>query len=737
MFQISQGGGDEMKRYSVFLTLFFVLLWPSSSQAVVEVEVSTPITCLRSTGAPVTETFTFPGLAGAATVKLWNGSLEDDSIEKVSSSTVTLNSQEVFGPSNFNQNVDYLEGQATLGEGQNTLQVCLKGKPGGQLTIQILQEVEADGAAVVGPEGGVSEVTDPDSPIYGTKVRIPEGALMEPEIIAISVSSEDYDLPEGNVSNGPGVKFTCSNSCSFSEAVVVELPVDDHPGSGECLEVLYYNENTDNWETVNSWYACEAEKMIFLSDHFSLYKPVKKQMPFMGIELFTEFDLNTDTMSYENNNFSHCPAASAGVCSGVAFFAEWYFNNKGHGLKCRYNPDTGQQISCEIYLDYLWLTWDFEPPEDYCIGNIDYSSTVSALIRALSSGDVKCLWLDEVEYVGFACKFKSGHAVVVYGWTPQVDSGDGVFGFFTCYDVNDNENEIKVYVKNEQDQNGNRYVSMSVENQPKWMVFIIPDTSSIESKMANVCDSYPADNCQPNDVSPWCLECSWSTPVELLVNPGGYPTGVSIAADQNSDWHIVYDIGVNTSSGGYTHLKYMNETSGPLTIAESSYVVDENGVFGTNLVAYSIAADQKGGLHAAYRLSEIGLTGNTRIMYLNNLTGSWSTPVELLVNPGGYPTGVSIAADQNSDWHIVYDIGVNTSSGGYTHLKYMNETSGPLTIAESSYVVDENGVFGTNLVAYSIAADQKGGLHAAYRLSEIGLTGNTRIMYVNNPVSGP
>jgi hypothetical protein len=55
---------------------------------------------------------------------------------------------------------------------------------------------------VIGPEGGTIEVTDPTSPLYGTRVEIPEGALEQETTIKISLFSKSEveqqigDLPE-------------------------------------------------------------------------------------------------------------------------------------------------------------------------------------------------------------------------------------------------------------------------------------------------------------------------------------------------------------------------------------------------------------------------------------------------------------------------------------------------------------------------------------------------------------
>ncbi|RPI51314.1 MAG: hypothetical protein EHM49_07340, partial [Deltaproteobacteria bacterium] len=110
-----------MKKCVLFLASALVLLWAVTSDAIVQFEV----TCVRDTGKPVKETFAFTAFGGPATVKLWNGGLVDSDAEKVNSATVTVNGEVIFRPSNFARNVDFLEKETTLLEGQNTLEVLL------------------------------------------------------------------------------------------------------------------------------------------------------------------------------------------------------------------------------------------------------------------------------------------------------------------------------------------------------------------------------------------------------------------------------------------------------------------------------------------------------------------------------------------------------------------------------------------------------------------------------------
>jgi len=65
-------------------------------------------TYVRQSGAPVTETDPVPVLNPTGTpwmLRALNGSLEDTSIEQVSSSTLSLNGVEVLQPNQFNQTV--------------------------------------------------------------------------------------------------------------------------------------------------------------------------------------------------------------------------------------------------------------------------------------------------------------------------------------------------------------------------------------------------------------------------------------------------------------------------------------------------------------------------------------------------------------------------------------------------------------------------------------------------------
>ena len=129
-----------MKKSIFYLNvLAFVLLFTATDIEAVEVSASEQ-TYFRGTGTPVTETNTFHKINGLAKIRVTNGGLEDDVNEMVSSSEISLNGEVIIDASNFNQNVNVIEVEKILSGEINSIEIILKGKPGGALTVQVLAE---------------------------------------------------------------------------------------------------------------------------------------------------------------------------------------------------------------------------------------------------------------------------------------------------------------------------------------------------------------------------------------------------------------------------------------------------------------------------------------------------------------------------------------------------------------------------------------------------------------------
>lgn len=427
-----------MKKYGLFLAVVFVLFFAGTSNALVQVEVLPPTTCVRGTGEPLTETFTFPGVSGQATVKLWNGSLEDDSIEKVSSSIVTVNGQVVFGPSEFNQNVGYLEKETTLVEGQNTLEVLLKGKPGGQITIEIVQEVEGEGAAFVGPDGGVVEVSDPTSPLYGVKVEISEDTVEDNTFFTISKASDDVLPPNDNININEPVEII--TSVALNGYVLITCPLNTTIVEDDTVLIMYYDEQEETWGQLPViGISYQDNTVIFATAHFTRFF-VQKITYIPPDEAYTNFDVmhdcfnqyvrNESTYLTNHGYLEYTQYGENGICAGLANFALWYYFDRAideSRLRCNWGEEKSLAIACkafdEVYLEY-WKDWanmysglvDFVTP---------YSSLKYHLMFSAANGTPEVLGMLDWEE-------KNGHAVIITGY--KKTDNDTIE--FYCYDVN-------------------------------------------------------------------------------------------------------------------------------------------------------------------------------------------------------------------------------------------------------------------------------------------------------------
>jgi hypothetical protein len=107
---------------------------------------------------------------------------------------------------------------------------------------------EANGAsAVIGPKGGVVTVTDPASPIYGTSLRIPAGALDAPVRITIREGSHSCTFGLGpSINLSPG-------GLHFKRAAILTVCLDDTGTETDDFErnipsVYHYDESSARWD---------------------------------------------------------------------------------------------------------------------------------------------------------------------------------------------------------------------------------------------------------------------------------------------------------------------------------------------------------------------------------------------------------------------------------------------------------------------------------------------------------
>lgn len=141
-------------------------------------------------------------------------------------------------------------------------------------------EVQGNSTQTIGPEGGVVEVTDPSSAIYGAKVYIPPDSLEQEVDIAITHTDIPQGLPSGNMTAGGCINFE-PDGIEFAQPVKMYLPYVDSNNDGIIdgravvetnVGILYYNDSTDQWEEMDLFSTSKDENLAVIeSVHFSTY----------------------------------------------------------------------------------------------------------------------------------------------------------------------------------------------------------------------------------------------------------------------------------------------------------------------------------------------------------------------------------------------------------------------------------------------------------------------------------
>ena len=133
-----------MKKFAVIsaASLFFLFGMLIGTSFGDEVTLFGPNQYVRLGGAPDVYTNSFTGIPGAGKLIVKNGNqIGDKRIEDaISGAVVKVNGEVIFGPSDFNQNIYYLEADIDLLE-SNTLYVELMSKPGSYITLEVTEDV--------------------------------------------------------------------------------------------------------------------------------------------------------------------------------------------------------------------------------------------------------------------------------------------------------------------------------------------------------------------------------------------------------------------------------------------------------------------------------------------------------------------------------------------------------------------------------------------------------------------
>ena len=192
----------------------------------------------------------------------------------------------------------------------------------------------------VDPAGAIIEITDPESPIYGTKVEIQEGALPGSDPVTISIGYRDElpgPLATGFFAVSKVVTLTKNSSYRFNVPISITIPYtadqllpDDSPIA------LYWDPIYKQYGPLRIRNIDKTNKTItFSTTHFTDIVAIGQQSV---KDLFAK-QYNNEFTPHEDG-FSLGNIGAHGSCFGMANYAAWYFTAKKEAAVKAYLLDT-------------------------------------------------------------------------------------------------------------------------------------------------------------------------------------------------------------------------------------------------------------------------------------------------------------------------------------------------------------------------------------------------------------
>ena len=309
--------GVELKGFGLLIMAIILIVLVQSVNATVEV------TCFdelfqREIMQPRHVQFTFPGSEGPATLKVYNGD-GDHWLKRATAAKVKINGKTVLKSKHFKKRKSIIKRLVNLREGDNTIDVTLLGMPGVKFRVVISHAVDADAGAYVGPEGGTISVDDLMSPIYNTKIGIPEKKVDLDSLFSISIDNS-IDLPDILPSASHSIKI--SSTGILRGFIPVSIPLKEGFTPKGRLFVRFYDDYSDAWGVYPiSAYDKERNSVTFYTNHLTTFNvfDVQHDNPFLDLTLDVYlmygraflFEHINEIDNAINNNFSQADCINA------------------------------------------------------------------------------------------------------------------------------------------------------------------------------------------------------------------------------------------------------------------------------------------------------------------------------------------------------------------------------------------------------------------------------------------
>ncbi|MFC1982971.1 hypothetical protein ACFLV5_04245 [Chloroflexota bacterium] len=483
------------------------------------------------------------------------------------------------------------------------------------------EEPEPEAEAMIGLQGGVIEVTDTESPIYGAKLVIPEGVLEAETIVKIDISENSAlpPLPSDLRAVGPAVEVLPEEIDYGEEGAHLTLPLTDSTGINTVDDVWVMSTQKDSDEWVYEEVISLDDSKLFVTTlitHNSAKMAVKKPTIEYGSSIFVNNIFNANSDTWILNDQSNC--WQGGCCQGAALFTAWYLINHGHGLKCKYPITVSQNILNEAQGKYpgywhgLWGTW-----------GLTYSASTNAdkILRGLANGEPQIMtflgtWEHNVVVVGWDAEKKVFYVYdnstgdieelgydpitkkfTLYGaWVSQTLCGGPCYKYFYYEDIRSEDNRIsdQLYAEYESasisDDSDNDGINSSCDNCP--YIYNQDQADADGDGIGDACDGSGTPPFELKRVKVrWSgesivLDKDWSYYIrggwiddldELNLGESWYVAIFNVETGSIGDLEAIeeFDIGVN-----------VNDIAGlSLSTDEIVTMPDTNGVFRTTLIS--------------------------------------------------------------------------------------------------------------------------------------------------------
>jgi len=228
-----------------------------------------------------------------------------------------------------------------------------------------VQGIIPEAAAVIGPEGGVVEVNDLTSLLYGLKMVIPGFALNEKYVIIVQ-KNDNLPEPPFYVKDTSTAFRLLPDNLQFNNEKIVQVTIPYNFNTTipqDFIFAMRYSNGKEKWVDVDRLSINKAMDILTIGiNHFSDYQVMNA-----NVDLTQSIDIG---FLFYKDRFPIHQGAGGDVttCKGVSVYTTWYYYEKGHGLRCAYNNTRAIQVKDKAHqklANNYW--WGGAQADDYVV----------------------------------------------------------------------------------------------------------------------------------------------------------------------------------------------------------------------------------------------------------------------------------------------------------------------------------------------------------------------------------